>query len=63
MLARNLNCKVDEFSMLNKDDPREVLEVATKILMDLNPREVVVRVLANDHFYSPFKAKTISINN
>jgi hypothetical protein len=39
-----------------------VLEVATKILMDLHPREVVVRVLANDHFYSPFKAKTVTIN-
>jgi hypothetical protein len=61
-VARNLNFEIDEFFLKNKNDPREINELGVKILTDLNPREVVCRLMFKEEYNSPFKAKTINVN-
>ena len=61
IVAKNLNFEIDEFFLKNKNDPREVNELGVKILTDLNPREVVCRIMAAEIYCSPFKAKTVSV--
>ncbi len=58
IVARNLNFEIDEFFLTNKNDQREILELGIRILTELNPREVIARVLAKDQYYPPFKSKT-----
>ncbi len=60
IVARNLNFEIDDFFLTNKNDPREMLELGVRILTELNPREVIARVLAKDQYYPPFKSKTVS---
>ena len=62
VIARNLNFEIDEYFLKNKNDPREMLELGTKLLTDLNPREVIVRVMADSRYCSPFKAKTVTVS-
>ncbi|MBI4065557.1 DUF87 domain-containing protein [Candidatus Gottesmanbacteria bacterium] len=59
IVARNLNFEIDEFFLTNKNDPREVLELGIRIVTELNPREVIARVLSRDQYCSPFKSKTV----
>ena len=61
IVAKNLNFEIDEFFLKNKNDPREVNELGVKILTDLNPREMVCRIMAAETYCSPFKAKTVSV--
>ncbi len=64
-VARNLNCEIDQYFLKNKNDPKEMQELAVKLLTDLNPREVIARIMSGEKYFSPFKAKTvpIQINN
>ena len=62
VIARNLNFEIDEYFLKNKNDPREMLELGTKLLTDLNPREVIVRVMADSRYCSPLKAKTVTVS-
>lgn len=61
VVARNLNCEVEEYFLKNKNDPREMMELGVKLLTDLNPRQVISRIMADDNYYSPFKSKTVKI--
>jgi hypothetical protein len=61
VVAKNLNCEIDEYFLKNKNDPREMQELGVKLLTDLNPQEVIVRIMAVNHYYSPFKAKTVKV--
>lgn len=63
VIARNLNFEIDEYFLKNKNDPKEMLELGTKLLTDLNPREVIARVMADSQYCSPFKAKTVTVKN
>lgn len=58
ILARNLNCEIDEHFLKNKNDPREIHELAINILTELNPRELVARLMVKDRYVKPFKART-----
>jgi hypothetical protein len=62
VVVRNLNMEIDEYFLKNENDPREVQELGTKILTDLNPQEVICRVMANNEYVSPFKSKTVKVN-
>ena len=57
--ARNVTCNIDEYFLEKKNDPKESLELSIKLMTDLNPREVIGRVLANDRYSDAFKAKTV----
>ncbi len=59
IVARNLNFEIDEFFLTNKNDPREISELGIRIVTDLNPRELIARVLSRDQYCSPFKSKTV----
>ena len=59
-VARNLNCEIDQYFLKNKNDPTEMQELAVKLLTDLNPREVITRIMSEERYFSPFKAKTVS---
>lgn len=61
IVVRNLNMEIDEYFLKNKNDPREIQELGTKILTDLNPQEVVCRAMANSQYCSPFKSKTVNV--
>jgi len=54
--------EVDEYFLKNKNDPREKQELGTKILTDLDPQELICRVMSRNQFISPFKAKTVKVN-
>jgi len=59
--ARNITCNIDEYFLEKKNDPRESLELSIKLMTDLNPREVIGRVLVSDTYSDAFKAKTVSV--
>lgn len=59
IVARNLNCEIDEYFLHRKGDPNEIHELAVELLTGLNPREVVARLMVQSHYCSPFKAKTV----
>lgn len=59
--ARNLNLEIDEYFLKNKNDPREIHELGTKLLTDLNPRYVISRIMTGDRYCLPFKAKTVNV--
>jgi energy-coupling factor transporter ATP-binding protein EcfA2 len=61
VIARNLNFEIDEYFLKNKNDPREMLELGVKLLTDLNPRDLIVRAMVESKYYSPFKAKTVTV--
>lgn len=62
VVVRNLNMEIDEYFLKNKNDPREIQELGTRILTDLNPMEVVCRVMADNKYISPFKSKTVKVS-
>jgi len=61
IMARNLGLEIEEYFLKNKNDPRETAELGTKIITDLNPQEMVVRIMNNNKFCLPFKGKTIDL--
>jgi len=61
IMARNLGLEIEEYFLKNKNDPRETAELGTKIITDLNPQEMVVRIMSNNKFCLPFKGKTIDL--
>lgn len=62
VVVRNLNMEIDEYFLKNKNDPREIQELGTRILTDLNPQEVICRVMADNRYVSPFKSKTVKVS-
>lgn len=63
ILSRNLNMEIEEYFLKNKNDPREEMELGTKIITDLNPREIIVRIMSQNKYCSPFKGETINVTN
>ena len=61
VFVRNVNFEIDELFLKNKNDPRESQELAIKMLTDLNPRELIMRVMSNDQYCPPIKVKTLDI--
>jgi len=61
IMARNLGLEIEEYFLKNKNDPRETAELGTKIITDLNPQEMVIRIMSNNKFCLPFKGKTIDL--
>jgi DNA helicase HerA-like ATPase len=59
--AKNLNCEIDQYFLKNKNDPKEMQEMSVKLLTDLNPREVIARVMSDNRYYDPFKGKTVDV--
>lgn len=62
ILAKTLNMEINEYFLKNKNDPREVQEIGTKILTDLNPQYVISRILAKNQYVIPFKSKAVNVN-
>jgi len=63
IISRNLNMEIEEYFLKNKNDPREEMELGTKIITELNPREIIVRIINRDKYCSPFKGRTVSVTN
>jgi DNA helicase HerA-like ATPase len=63
IISRNLNMEIEEYFLKNKNDPREEMELGTKIITELNPQEIIVRIINKDKYCSPFKGKTVNVTN
>lgn len=61
IVAKNLNFEIDEYFLKNKNDPRETQELGVKLLTDLNPQEVIARVMSDNRYSPPFKSKTVNV--
>ena len=61
IIVRNLGLEIEDYFLKNKNDPRETAELGTKIITDLNPQEMVVRIMSNNKFCLPFKGRTIDL--